>query len=74
MIKTMKHIEMHTIEEPSDVTLANDAGLDVYDDETCNNCQQEVGSTSKGTFVPFAVLLDDENEWIVCLDCAEPVL
>ena len=71
---TMRNIEIHTIEDAHDLTLANEVGLDVYDDETCGNCREEVGSTSAGKFVKFAILLDEEAEWIVCLDCAQPVL
>jgi hypothetical protein len=54
--------------------LSTKAGLDVYDSEICEECGVEVGENSAGKFVSFVVLLDDESEWIVCANCASPVL
>lgn len=72
--KTMKHFEAHTIENSEDVRIANEIGLDVFDDETCEKCLRGVGETDMEKFIPFVVLLDDESEWIVCMECASPVL
>jgi hypothetical protein len=75
MINVMRHIELHVIEEEEDLTSAETAGLDVYSTETCENCMDQVGVIEEGTnFNPFAVLLDDESEWIVCTSCADAVL
>jgi hypothetical protein len=69
----MRHIEMHVIETVRDLDLADTAGLDVYETESCEECFEPVGEDS-GNFKPFVVLLDDESEWIVCSNCASPVL
>lgn len=73
MIKPMRHIEMHLIETAHDVDAASVAGLDILDDERCEQCQESVGVTDDG-FVAFVVCLDDEAEWIVCAGCADAVL
>jgi len=72
--KTMRHIELHLIENSHDLMLSAKAGLDVYDSEICEECNVEVGDNTAGKFIPFAVLLDEESEWIVCANCATPVL
>lgn len=64
---------MHLLENSKDINSANNVGLEVSDDEICEECQQPVGEV-KGTFVPFVFILDDEAEWVVCADCAKPVL
>ena len=69
----MRHIEMHLIESSKDSASANNVGLEVGDDEICEECFKPVGEVA-GTFVPFLLLLDDEAEWIVCAECAKPVL
>ena len=69
----MRHIEMHLLENSKDLNSANNVGLEVSDDEICEECQQPVGEV-KGTFVPFVLILDDEAEWVVCAECAQPVL
>ena len=73
MIKPMRHIEMHLLENSKDVQSANTVGLEVQDDEVCEECTLPVGEV-EGTFVPFVLLLDDEAEWVVCKECATPVL
>jgi hypothetical protein len=65
---------MHLIETSEDVRLANVAGLDVENDETCEECLKPVGDSATKKFKPFVLLLDDEAEWVVCADCAIPVL
>jgi len=70
---TMRHIEMHLIENAKDVISAEIAGLEVYPDEKCENCFTLVGDGGK-SFVPFLIVLDDEDEWVVCKECATPVL
>lgn len=69
----MRHIEMHLIETAHDVDAANTAGLDLFEDESCEQCHEQVGTTDDG-FVAFVVCLDDEAEWIICAECANPVL
>lgn len=72
--KTMRHIEIHLIENSHDIVLAAEAGIEAYGAEVCEVCSQEVGD-SLGSFRQFLVLLDDEDsEWIVCAKCADPIL
>ena len=72
---TMRHIEMHLVENSADLQSAAQAGLDVYDDDHCENCYRPVGDSREAkSFVPFLIILDDKSEWIVCKECADPVL
>jgi predicted GH43/DUF377 family glycosyl hydrolase len=73
MINLMRHIEMHVIETVRDLDRADIAGLDVKTTESCVECFEPVGEDS-GNFKPFVVLLDDESEWVVCSNCASPVV
>lgn len=70
----MRHIEMHLIENAEDQRQANNVGLDIADDEVCENCYEAVGESDKKKFTPFLLVLDDEAEWVVCFECASPVL
>jgi len=75
MIKPMRHIELHTIENSKDLVTANQVGLEVAGAETCEECFKQVGETSVSKkFVPFVLALDDEAEWVVCFECASPIL
>lgn len=71
----MRHIEIHTIENSKDVATANQVGLEVAGAETCEECFKQVGETPVSKkFVPFVLALDDEAEWVVCFECASPIL
>ena len=72
--KTMRHIEMHLIESPKDVETVKKAGLEVGDNESCEECLTPVGDSHGKTFTPFVFILDDEAEWVVCKECAMPGL
>jgi hypothetical protein len=73
--KPMRHIELHTIESSKDVATANQIGFKVDNAETCEECFQQVGeSPVSKKFVSFVLALDDEAEWIVCFECASPIL
>lgn len=65
---------MHVIETVRDLSLAETAGLDIFATETCEDCFEAVGELESGVFKQFVVLLDDESEWIICAQCANPVL
>lgn len=65
---------MHLIENAHDAISAETAGLEVFADEKCENCFIVVGDSAGKKFVPFLIILDDEDEWIVCKECATPVL
>ena len=71
----MRHIELHTIESSKDVATANQIGFKVDNAETCEECFQQVGeSPVSKKFVSFVLALDDEAEWVVCFECASPIL
>lgn len=74
MIKPMRHIEVHLVESNDDRESLNNAGFDLFEVETCEQCFEEVGSVEDAEFVSFVVCLDEEDEWIVCAECAEPIL
>jgi hypothetical protein len=71
----MRHIELHTIESSKDVAIANQVGLEISGAETCEECFEQVGeSPMSKKFAPFVIALDDEAEWVVCFECASPIL
>ena len=66
---------MHQIENAEDQRQAINVGLDIADDEVCETCYEPVGESVDGKkFTPFLLVLDDEAEWVVCVECASPVL
>ena len=74
MLNRMKHFEVHVIETELDSIAACSSGLLVepFFIAACATCGDDVGSTD-ASFTPFAVVLDDEDEWYLCAYCAEPV-
>jgi hypothetical protein len=73
--KPMRHIELHTIESSKDVATANQIGFKVDNSETCEECFQQVGERPVSKkFVSFVLALDDDAEWVVCFECASPIL
>jgi len=76
MIKVMRHIEIHLLESSKDVVDANQIGFAVEATETCEECFKSVGENplNPSKFAPFCFVLDDEAEWVVCAECAEPIL
>jgi hypothetical protein len=76
MLAGMKNIELHVMENNADVSDGLVAGLlevDDLDAPECAACAEEVGHKA-GTFYPYAVALDETNLWMVCADCAGPVI
>lgn len=66
--------EVHAIYTPSDVDMAAEAGLPVtIEDASCAECGDLLGDVS-GSFVPFAVVLSELEEWLLCIDCANPAI
>lgn len=72
----MKNIELHLMDSNGDVDLGVQAGLieltDTHD-PNCANCSEDVGPIG-ASFYPYVVALDDESQWVVCEECASPVL
>lgn len=65
---------MHVIETVTDLHLADVAGLDIFEDDRCEKCNELVADVDNGNFRPFVVMLDDESEWFVCKACASCIL
>jgi hypothetical protein len=74
MIKPMRHIEVHLVESNDDRESLNIAGFELFEVETCEQCSEEVGAVEDAEFVAFVACLDEDDEWIVCAECAEPIL
>jgi hypothetical protein len=74
----MRHIELHIIETDSDVALALFAGVlstDQLDFTECDVCGEPIGhSTETDSFEQFVVVLEDEIEYLICTDCASPII
>lgn len=73
MLNRMRHIEVHVLETEADTLAATATGL--LDDPNlvaaCADCAQDVGALL--TFEPYCVVLDDVDQWYLCLECAEVV-
>ena len=64
------------MENNGDVSDGVHAGLlevEDLDGGECAACAEDIGHIA-GTFFPYAVALDDQNQWLVCTDCASNVL
>jgi hypothetical protein len=69
----MRHIEVHVLEIEADALTAVSAGLlsDPNLATACVDCAEDIGALDR--FVPYCVVLDDVDQWYLCLDCAEVV-
>lgn len=69
----MLHTEVHTVHCVQDVGLLETAGLPLInpDGAACETCGTQVGSTDNG-FTALAVVLNDNDDWLLCMDCALP--
>lgn len=73
----MRNIEIHCFESAEDIDEAIQAGLLLEELESteCNYCGESVGFLSLDEYFPFCLVFDDEDrEWFVCQNCAEPVI
>jgi hypothetical protein len=72
----MRNIELHVLENNADVGDGITAGLleiEEVDGAECATCAESVGHIA-GTFYPYAIALDENSQWNVCIDCASPVV
>jgi hypothetical protein len=72
----MRAIELHLIENDSDAGVAVLAGLVTFDEisePACISCSEEVGHIN-GTFYEYLIGLDENDQWIVCLECAQDAI
>lgn len=73
----MRNLEIHAFDKSSDVDDAVQWGLvESLGGVVCAQCDADLGySEDLGTFTQFCMVIDDEDtEWFVCFDCAEPVV
>jgi hypothetical protein len=72
----MRAIELHLIETDADARVAVLAGLATEDDvstPSCISCTEEVGHID-GTFYEYLIGLDENDQWIVCVECAQDAI
>lgn len=72
----MRAIELHLIEDEVDAGMAIVAGLVTPEDLAdiaCISCTEEVGQ-SGGAFYSYLIGLDGDDQWIVCLECAQDAI
>ena len=74
MLFSMRHIEIHVIESELDSIAATSSGLltDPFFSGYCSTCADEVGVLDE-TFEPYVVVLEGDDDWILCSYCAEAV-
>jgi len=70
----MEHIEIHVVHDRTEARLLDLAGLPRLDQigETCIFCGKPVGSV-RGEFIPMALVLNEEAESALCMECSAPV-
>lgn len=72
----MKHIEVHVIEQDTDVASALSSGLLLVEDldgASCTHCSESVAYVD-GVFIAFAIVLDEMDEPILmCMECVAPI-
>lgn len=74
-MKQLMHLEVHVVNDAHGATLLEEAGMPemASADIQCSNCLAEIGYTSTG-FTPLTVVLDDEDTWFTCLNCASSLV
>jgi hypothetical protein len=74
----MRSLEMHHIETERDLTLALTCDLVLPEQVAatqCIECKERVCYSNGNEFIPFVLVLDEnDQDWIVCEDCASPIL
>ena len=69
----MQHIEIHVIESDRDIDSAVECGLldGPFALDPCEHCGEEVGTL--GHFHTFVIVLNGDDQWTLCYDCALPL-
>ena len=72
----MRNLEIHAFDDESDLDSAIQWGIvEHFDSVSCVSCDTPLGHSAVGEFARFCLVIDDEDaEWFVCLECAEPVV
>lgn len=68
-------LELHPVPDEDAEALADVAGLPLAAAaDSCEHCESRIGR-SRGGFGPYVIVLDqDDDYWLVCENCAQPVL
>lgn len=73
----MRLLEIHMFETEDDITSAIQVGAILPEQlihSTCIDCKGGVGYAGLD-FEPFVIVIDEnDQDWLVCCDCAKPVL
>lgn len=72
----MRSLEIHVFETDADLDSGLLSGLltvDDLDDVECVACLDEVGHVNGG-FFSYVIVLDDIDQWFLCVPCAATVL
>lgn len=70
----MMHIEIHTAETEREATTLERIGLiEFATDEFCEHCAKPL-AFADDRFIPCAVVLDGETEYLLCFECLAPVI
>jgi hypothetical protein len=75
----MRSLEVHYFETERDLELALTSGLILPEQVAltdCAECKDKLGYTDPTSdFTPFVIVVDEnDQDWIVCEECASPVL
>lgn len=74
----MRSLELHFFEAQRDVDLALQSGTanpEQLASTRCQECEDQAGYSAHGSFTPFVLVIDEnDQDWILCEDCASPVL
>jgi hypothetical protein len=72
----MRSLEIHVFETDADLDSGVLGGLLTVEDldaVACTACLDEVGHTN-GSFVSYTTVLDDVDQWYLCIPCTGAVL
>lgn len=75
----MRSLEVHYFETERDLSLAMTSGLILPEQIAstgCSDCSSKLGYSGTQTeFTPFVFVVDEnDQDWVVCEDCASPIL
>lgn len=74
IIDSMRHLEVFVVENIPDLDELASLDVSVDDLETCSSCIEDVGVDFAGEFTPFCAVVDENDIWIVCTECAKVII
>ena len=74
----MRSLEMHHFQTERDLSLALTSDLILPEQVAatqCIECEDRVCYSNGNEFIPFVLVVDEnDQDWVVCEDCASPIL